>query len=59
VDAAVANDLASEGKGRWRECANRAFLTRQRRLAGSDVALEERGRGPHPEGQGGGEGAVA
>jgi hypothetical protein len=59
ADAAVANDLASDSKGRLRERAKRAFLTRQRRPAGSEVALEERGRGPDPEGRDGGEGAVA
>jgi hypothetical protein len=59
ADAAVANDLASEGKGCLQEHANRAFLTGWRRLAGSEVALEEWGRGPDPEGRDGGEGAVA
>jgi hypothetical protein len=59
ADAAVANDLASEGKGHLQEHANRAFLTGRQRLAGSEVALEEQGRGPDPEGQGGGEGALA
>jgi hypothetical protein len=59
VDATVANDLALEGKGRLQERVNRAFLTRWQRPAGSEVALEEWGRGPDPEGRGGGEGAVA
>jgi hypothetical protein len=59
AEAAVANDLALEGKGRLQECTNRAFLTRWRRLAGSKVALEERGRGPDLDGRGGGKGAAA
>jgi hypothetical protein len=50
ADAAVPNDLASDGKGHLRERAKRAFLTGRRRPAGSEVASEERGRGPDPEG---------
>jgi hypothetical protein len=59
VEATVANDLALDGKGRLREHVKRAFLTGQQRPAGSEMALEEQGRGPNPEGQGCGKGAVA
>jgi hypothetical protein len=59
VAATVEKDLELEGRGHLQECANRAFLTGQQRQAGSEVALEEWGRGPGPEGQGCGEGAAA
>jgi hypothetical protein len=59
VEAAVANDLVLDGKGHLQERANRAFLAGRQRPVGSEVALEEQGRGPDPEGQGGGEGAAA
>jgi hypothetical protein len=50
AEATVANDLALEGKGRLQEHTNRAFLTGRWRPAGSEVALEEQGRGPDPDG---------
>jgi hypothetical protein len=57
--ATVANDLASDGRGHLQEHVKRAFLTRRWGPAGSEVALEEWGRGPDLEGQCCGEGAAA
>jgi hypothetical protein len=59
VAATIANDLELDSRGHLQERTKRAFLTGQWRPAGSEVALEEWGRGPGPESQGCGEGAAA